>query len=177
MVVASYMSSIGRDCPAEKLFVEHNSWLRGWLLSRIDCRYQADDLVQDTFVRVIKRREQLRQEPLREPKAYLATIARGLLTDHWRRKELEQAWQETLAHLPEDVIPSPELRLEMFQTLTEIDLILEAFKPPVRKAFILAQLEGYTCRQIAQELDVSLATAERYVAKVLRRCYDLQFKP
>lgn len=169
------MPSVSSDCPAEKLFTEHNTWLRGWVRSRIDCRYQADDLVQDTFVRIVLRREQLLQQPLREPKAYLATIARGLLTDHWRRKELEQAWLETLRHLPEEVVPAPEVRLVLFETLTEIDQILETLKPAVRKAFILSQLEGYSCRQVAAQLGVSLATAERYVAQALRRCYDLRF--
>ncbi|OMH25987.1 sigma-70 family RNA polymerase sigma factor [Motiliproteus sp. MSK22-1] len=169
------MTLVINDCPAEKLFIEHNSWLRCWLLSRLECSYQAEDLVQDTFVRVIRRREQLRHAPLYEPKAYLVTIARGLLTDHWRRKELEQAWKETLAHLPEEAVPSPEIRLALFEVLTEIDEILDTLKPSVRRAFIWSQLEGYSCRRIAEELDVSLSTAERYVAKALRRCYDLRF--
>jgi len=169
------MSSNEGSCPTEKLYIEHNSWLHCWLLSRLGCSHQADDFVQDTFIRVMKRREQLRQAPLLEPKAYLATIARGLLTDHWRRKDLELAWLETLAQLPEETVPSPELKLVLFETLTEIDQILESLKPAVRKAFIWSQLEGYSCRQIAEQLNVSLATAERYVAKALRRCYDLRF--
>lgn len=163
------------NCPAERLFTEHNNWLRSWLFSRIGCRYLADDLLQDTFVRVIRRREQLRAVPLREPKAYLTTIAKGIVTDHWRRKDLEQAWLETLSLLPEETVPSPEIKLMLFETLVEIDQILETLKPNVRKAFLWSQLEGYSCRQIAEELGVSLSTAERYVAKSLRRCYDLRF--
>jgi len=56
-----------------------------------------------------------------------------------------------------------------------IDRILDALKPQVRKAFLWAQLEGLTCRQIAERLGVSLATAERYVAAALRHCYSLRF--
>lgn len=169
------MPSMSTGCQTVKLFTEHNTWLRCWLYARLGCNHQAEDLVQDTFVRVIRRREQLRDESLREPKAYLATIAKGLLTDHWRRKDLEKAWLETLAHLPEESVPSPEIRLSLFETLIEIDQILEALKPQVRKAFLWSQLEGYSCREIAEKLGVSLATAERYVAKALRCCYDLRF--
>lgn len=168
------MSSI-TDCPTEKLYAEHNAWLRYWLSSRLGCHHQAEDLTHDTFIRVIRRREQLQRQPLREPRAFLATIARGLLTDYWRRRALENAWKETLANLPEDEVPSPELSLVLFELLTEIDLLLDSLKPAVRRAFLLAQLEGYSCRQIAEELGVSLATAERYVAKALRSCYDLRF--
>lgn len=162
-------------CPAEKLYTEHNTWLRYWLCSRLGCSHQAEDLAQDTFVRVVRRREQLQSQPLREPKAFLATVARGLLTDHWRRKELEEAWKEALANLAEEAAPSPEVSLALLETLTEIDQMLETLKPIVRRAFLLAQLEGYSCRQIAEELCISLATAERYVAKALRRCYDFRF--
>lgn len=169
------MPSISPGCQATKLFTEHNTWLRCWLYSRLGCNYRAEDLVQDTFVRVIKRREKLREEIVREPKAYLATIAKGLLTDYWRREDLEKAWQETLALLPEESTPSPELQLCLFETLVEIDQILETLKPQVRKAFLWSQLEGYSCRQIAEKLGVSLATAERYVAKALRACYDYKF--
>ncbi|SEB05621.1 MULTISPECIES: sigma-70 family RNA polymerase sigma factor [Marinobacterium] len=164
-------------CPTEALYIEHNTWLRCWFRSRTQCACQAEDLAQDTFLRVIRRRGQLQDQPLREPRAFLATIARGLLTDHWRRRELELAWQETLAQLPEESIPSPELGLVLFETLTEIDQMLDTLKPKVRQAFLLAQLEGCTCRQVAEQLGVSRATAERYLAKALRHCYHLQYEP
>ncbi|EHP38425.1 ECF subfamily RNA polymerase sigma-24 factor [Cupriavidus basilensis OR16] len=64
---------------------------------------------------------------------------------------------------------------EHHRTLIAIDRILDALKPQVRKAFLWAQLEGLTCRQIAERLGVSLATAERHVAAALRHCYSLRF--
>lgn len=169
------MPDLSSHCLAEKLFSKHNTWLRNWLFSRLGCTDQADDFVKDTFMRVIRRREKLRKEPLKEPRAYLITIARGLLTDHWRRKEVEQAWHYTLSQLPMEEVPSPEISLTLLETLVEIDEILETLPPPVRKAFLWSQLEGYSCRQIACELEVSLSTAERYVAKALCRCYDLRY--
>ena len=44
----------------------------------------AADLAQDTFVRLLQRREQLQ---LNAPRAFLRTVARGLVIDHWRREE------------------------------------------------------------------------------------------
>jgi RNA polymerase sigma-70 factor (ECF subfamily) len=62
------------------------------------------------------------------------------------------------------------------EALIDIDRMLDSLKPAVRNAFLWAQLEGLTCPQIAERLGVSLATAERYVAKALRSCYALQFE-
>jgi RNA polymerase sigma factor (sigma-70 family) len=77
--------------------------------------------------------------------------------------------------MPEAEAPSPESRLIFLETLVTIDRILDSLKPAVRNAFLWAQLEGLTCPQIAERLGVSLATAERYIAKALRQCYALRF--
>lgn len=154
-----------------------SSKLLPWLRKKLGCTHQAADLAQDVFVRVLVRRVANPAAALhiKEPRAYLSTIARGLVIDHWRRCELERAWLETLAALPEAEAPSPEQRLTILETLVALDRALDTLPAAVRQAFLWAQLEGLTCPQIAQRLGVSLATAERYVAKGLRRCYELRF--
>jgi RNA polymerase sigma factor (sigma-70 family) len=154
------------------LYQDYHGWLKGWLRYKLGNAFDAADLAQDVFMRLLAR-----QEPVaaREPKAFLSTIARRLVIEHWRRRELEQAWLETLAALPEAEAPSPENRALFLEALVEIDTVLDGLKPAVRSAFLLAQLDGMTCPQIARELGVSLATVERYIAKALRACYALRF--
>lgn len=155
------------------LYSDHHGWLYGWLRRKLGNACDAADIAQDTFLRLLTRRS---PQELDEPRAYLSTIARGLVVDHWRRRELELAWLETLAALPEPVAPSPETRLIFLQALIEIDRLLDALRPPVRTAFLLAQLDGLTCPQIAERLGVSRATVERHIARALRTCYTLQFE-
>ena len=159
---------------AQALYSDHHGWLQGWLRRRLGNTFDAADLAQDVFMRVLLRR---RPVQAREPRAFLSTVARGLVIEHWRRRELELAWLETLATMPEPEEPSPESRLILLETLVEIDRVLDALKPAVRTAFLLAQLDGLTCPQIAARLGVSLATAERYIARALRSCYALRFEP
>lgn len=159
----------------ERLYHSHQSWLQGWLRRRLGDSFDAADMAQDVFMRLLTRQPSPDTTSLRQPRAYLSTIAHGLLVDHWRRRELERAWLETLACMPEAQAPSPESRLIFLETLVAIDRMLDALKPRVRSAFLWAQLEGLTCPQIAERLGVSLATAERYVAQALRHCYALRF--
>ncbi|MEN7531685.1 MULTISPECIES: sigma-70 family RNA polymerase sigma factor [unclassified Cupriavidus] len=161
----------GAHSHVESLYGRHHQWLQGWLLRKIGNACDAADLAQDVFVRVLHRKV----ADIREPRTYLGTIANGLVIDFWRRRELEQAWLETLAHLPEAHAPSPESRLHFLQTLMEIDRMLDTLKPRVRTAFLLAQLDGLTCPQIAEHIGMSLATVERYIGQALRRCYELRF--
>lgn len=156
----------------QHLYSDHSTWLQGWLRRKLGNACDAADLAQDTFMRILARQE---VPELREPRAFLSTVARGLVVEHWRRRELEQAWLETLAQLPEQEVPSPESRLQFLETLTAIDNMLDQLKPKVRTAFLLAQLDGLTCPQIAEHIGVSLSTVERYLAAALRHCYVIRF--
>lgn len=165
------------DCAnssVEALYRDHSTWLRGWLRRKLGNAFDAADIAQDVFIRILNRQQP--PQPA-EPRAYLSSIARGLVIDHWRRRELERAWLETLAAMPEVLAPSPENRLLVLEALVAIDRMLDALRPPVRQAFLLAQLEGLTCPQIAERLGVSLSTVERHIAKALRHCYEMQFAP
>ena len=92
------MSSQPAADPVHTLYVDHHAWLQSWLLRRLGNTHQAADLTQDTFVRVIAAQQ---VHAIREPKAYLTTLAQRVLYHFWRRRELEQAWLDALATLPE----------------------------------------------------------------------------
>ena len=107
-------------------------------------------------------------------RSYLATIARGLCIDHWRRRQLEQAWLETLAARPQAVQPSPEQRAIIVETLYEVDAMLRACQSKVREAFILAQLHGLPYRAIAEEIGVCERMVKKYLAQALMHCAMLE---
>lgn len=159
--------------PVEALYINHHSWLYQWLRRRLGNSCDAADIAQDTFMRLLTRQQ---KDQVKEPRAYLSTIARGLVVDHWRRRELEQAWLETLAALPEAEAPSPEHHALLLEALREIDRLLDSLKPRMRRVFLMAQLDGLTCPQIALQLDISRSTVERDLATALRACYALYFE-
>lgn len=153
------------------LYVEHYGWLQTWLRRRLSCSHSAADLAQDTFMRVLLRPHVV--PTLREPRAYLTTLAKGVVSEHWRRQTMERAYLEALASMPEALSLSPENRLELLQTLDEIDAMLNSLPPRAREAFVLSQLEGLTYVQIATRLNISERTVKRYMAQGFERCLAL----
>lgn len=149
------------------LYSEHHGWLATWLGHKLNCRNLGAELAQDTFLRILTAR--LPQD-LREPRAYLTTIAKGLLNSHLRRKKLEQAYLEALAVLPEAVQPSPEDRLAVLETLTEIDGILDKLPSKAKQVFLLAQLDGLCYADICALMNLSLSTVKRHMVLAFRRC-------
>ncbi len=159
------------DHSVQTLYTEHHGWLQVWLRRRLGCSHSAADLAQDTYLRVLLRPQVL--PTLREPRAYLTTLAKGVVSEHWRRQALERAYLETLALIPEARAFSPEERLELLQTLDEIDAMLDGLAARAREAFLLSQLEGLTYGQIASRLDISERTVKRYMAQGFERCLAL----
>jgi len=90
------------------------------------------------------------------------------MVDHIRRKELEQAYLQAIAHLPQRLISSPEERLVFIEALMHIDRLFVGLKPNVRRVFLLSRLEGMTYPEISIKLGVSLRTVESHMAEALR---------
>lgn len=166
------MPSPSFSSPADigALYGEHHSWLLGWLRRRLAGADDAADLAHDTFLRLLGVQAQGRPLPLREPRAYLTTVARNLLINHVRRQALEQAWLDAVAHLPQAMAPSPEQRLLVLETLREVDRMLDGLPSKAREAFLLAQLDGLTYREVALQLGVTERTIKRYMAEAFTQC-------
>ncbi len=152
----------------ESLYLAHHGWLQGWLRKKVGNAFDAADLAQSTFLKVLGAKG---LDQLQEPRAYLTTIARNLLINQVRRRAIEQAYLEALAAMPEPVAPPPEVRLMVLETLVEIDRRLGRLPALAKQAFLLAQLEGLSHGEIAAELGISVSTVKRHLAKAAMRCF------
>lgn len=152
------------------LYKNHHSWLYTWIRRRLDNQCDAADLAQDTFLRIHAKKN---AEDIDEPRAYLATVAKGLVSHFYRRKSLEQAYLEYLEGQPELVTPSTESQFIILQTLEEIDALLNALPSNVKNVFLMSQIEGKKYQQIANEMEISLATVKRYMKQAYMQCLML----
>jgi RNA polymerase sigma factor (sigma-70 family) len=154
--------SAGTAAPAHEIasiYSDHHGWLQGWLRRKLGCNEQAADLAHDTFMRLFGR-ESL---ALEQPRALLTHIAKGLVVDHWRRQDVERAYLEALAHLPEQQTPSPETRYLVLESLYRIEAMLRGMPDKTREIFLRSQLDGLTYAQIAEEMGTSLITVKRHM--------------
>ena len=154
----------------QTLYSDHHGWLLGWLRRRLGCSHRAADLAHDTYIRILGSSV---PADLREPRAYLTTVAKGVLVNWYQRQALERAYLDALAALPDPLVPSEEQRYLVLEALYEIDALLDALPPPVRTCFLLSQLDGLKYEDIAREIGVSLATVKRYMKQAFRQCLAL----
>ena len=151
----------------ESLYGAHHGWLKSWLTRKLQSAFDADDIAQDTFLRVMGSDS---LKTVRDPRSFLCTIAKRVMVDLFRRNALEKAYLEMLALMPENLAPSPEERESQLETLQLIDSMLDGLNGNTREAFLLSQLEGLKYSEIALKLGVSVSSVKKYVAKAIEHC-------
>lgn len=154
----------------ELLYTDHHGWLHAWLRKKLGDGHHAADLAHDTFVRIMAARRESFGD---EPRALLTHVAKGLLIDHWRRRDVERAYLDAIAHLPEGQAPSPEESLIIVEALTRIDTMLCGLPGKTREMFLMAQLEGLKLQEIAERTHTPLITVRRHIQKALLACMAL----
>jgi RNA polymerase sigma-19 factor, ECF subfamily len=151
----------------QDFYVKHNSWLYQWLCKKLGSSFDAADLTQDTFMRLLSKEDMAQ---VVEPRAYLTRIAHDLMVSLLRRRDLERAYHATLCDPFTIEYPSPEIRAIALEALVAVDEMLNGLSPKVREAYLLMQLDGLKYAEIAQRLDISVKTVGVYIAKAVLHC-------
>jgi RNA polymerase sigma-70 factor (ECF subfamily) len=97
-----------------------------------------------------------------ESRRHLTQIANGMVIDLYRRRQIEAAYLEVLALVPEALAPSEEERALVLEALAEIDAVLHRLPAKARTALLLCKLDGMSYRDIAAELQVSVSSVEKH---------------
>lgn len=161
------MSSSPHTTAVQQIYEQHHSWLQGWLKNKLNSACDAADVAHDTFVRILGSRNAAQ---ILEPRDYLATIARGLVIDRYRRRAIEQAYLDTLAARPQATEISEEDKALIIETLVAVDKALAGLGPRAQQIFMLSQVDGLTYQQVADTLKVSLTTVKKHMIRALTEC-------
>lgn len=149
------------------LYIDHHRWLQQWLRRRLGNAFDAADIAHDTYVRLMVANT---TPSIQEPRRYLCRIANGLAIDLVRRRQIESAYLDALSARPSASMPSEEERAMAVQALMEVDAMISKLSSNARAALLMLRLEGKSYREIAQALQVSVSSVEKYIASAMATC-------
>ena len=147
----------------------HEPALRAYLQSRFAELHDVDDLVQESYVRVLAARK---HGPITSTKAYLFATARNAALSILRRPRIfsDQAVTDfpALNVLEEgvDVAETVSTRQEVAVLLDAIDTLPRR----CREIFILRKLKGLSQKEIAARLGLSDQTVQVQVSRGIKKC-------
>jgi RNA polymerase sigma factor (sigma-70 family) len=139
------------------------SYVRDCLRRRGKTREDAEDLVQEAFLRL----ELYCQEghKVLEPEAFLMRTALNLSVSHHRRERASPVARNSIDRL--ELLAAADAPDEVFaaeERLERIRHILDAVSRRARDAFFLHRLGGFSYAEIAKRLNVSISTVEKDIA-------------
>jgi RNA polymerase sigma factor (sigma-70 family) len=148
--------------------------LHRFLLRRLG-RQEADDVAQDIYMQLLLVPH---DEFIRNPEAYIYTVARGMVANFHRRTNRQRAIiltdsdkVEQLSEHPEELPPD-----ELAQSVScsqFLNLFLRTLPPVQAKALLMFEHDGYSYVEIAKELHLSRRAVERYLTKAREKFHRL----
>lgn len=163
------------DSEQTRWFVEevqaHEPSLRSWLRGLFPSLPDMDDVVQESYVRLIRARE---AGKISHAKAYLFTTARNAARDFFRRRKIVSI--EAVGDMADsNVLDDRPGVADAVSKQQELDLLAEAVRglpDRCRQTLTLRLLYGLSHKEIAAELKVSEHTVKAQLAKGMRRCAE-----
>jgi RNA polymerase sigma-70 factor (ECF subfamily) len=148
----------------------HEPALRAYLHGLVNPS-DVDDLVQETYGRLLRARE---RGPITHPRGLVFATARNVARDLFRRRTTANTFP--IAELDESrVIDTAPNAAETTSRRQETDLLVAAIAelpPRCREILILRKFENLSHREIAERLGISGHTVEAQLTKALHRCEE-----
>jgi RNA polymerase sigma factor (sigma-70 family) len=147
----------------------HESTLRSWLRGLFPTLPDIDDLVQESYVRLIRARQ---AGKVGHAKSYLFSTARNAALDFFRRRKIVSI--EAVGDLADSTVLDERPHVaDAVSKQQELDLLAEAVRclpDRCRQTLTLRLLYGLSHKEIAAQLKVSEHTVKAQLAKGMRRC-------
>jgi RNA polymerase sigma factor (sigma-70 family) len=152
-----------------QVFLESESSLKRFVARFFSRPQDIEEVVQETFLRAFHAEKEVE---VRAPKAFLFKIARNLaLKELTKKSRLITDYIEDFDG-PETLGQEGfgEDHMEMRQKLAAFCHVVASLPPQCRRAFLMRKVYGFSQKEIAERLDISVSTVEKHIASGLMKC-------
>ncbi len=165
------------ETPDKRSFVaaiaaQYGRRLRRFLSVRLRNVQDVPELAQEVFLRLLRVE---RHEAIRNPEAYLFTVASHVIHQHALRRSSSPAFVDITEAATELTLPDgedPVTKADNAQRVMHLESLLSQMPPRVAAALVLHRVSGFTVQEVADRLGVRRETAKRYIARAAQFCRD-----
>ncbi|MGE5393574.1 MAG: RNA polymerase sigma factor SigZ [Candidatus Saccharibacteria bacterium] len=140
--------------------------LRRFIVSRVKDDALADDLLQETFIRIHAKIDDLRDQA--RVQAWIYQVARNIISDHFRK-----ASPEKVADVPDMLDEEKETDDAMAATMRDMVLFMEELPEQDCQALCQVEFEGVSIKEYAQHAGISYTAAKSRVTRARYKLSDL----
>jgi RNA polymerase sigma-70 factor (ECF subfamily) len=175
----------GRDAAHRELIKRYERPVFSLVFRMVRDRELAEDLTQDTFVKVLSHLDRYRTDF--KFSSWLFKIANNVAIDHLRRRQLDTVSIDGSPHATNsdaveasrfDISDGSESALDEMEAKelgSAIEQAISSLRPEYRSCILLRHVEGRSYEEIASTLDLPLGTVKTYIHRArheLRRALE-----
>jgi RNA polymerase sigma-70 factor (ECF subfamily) len=142
--------------------------LRAFIARRVADRDLVEDLVQESYLRLLAR---TRENPIRESQAYLFRIASNLLADLHRGGTAVLAAAEPLADDAVSTPPAQEDGRRRDDLQAMLENALDELSPRCRQVFVMRRFDELDTGEVAARLGISHRMVQKHLIAAVNHLY------
>ena len=151
-------------------FRRHLSRLKQFLRHRGRTDEDADDLIQEAFLRL---EIYGRENQVLETEAFLVRTVGNLSVDKYRHDAVLEVIETPVEELEIfDTSPRPDEVCAARERLDRLMAGLEQLSPKTREVLIARRYEGLSCPEIAKHLGITVSAVEKRLARAMLHLVD-----
>jgi RNA polymerase sigma factor (sigma-70 family) len=154
----------------ERLFKEQGSSLRAFFLRRVRSQPEAAELAQEVYFRMLQVQD---TDAIRNPEAYLFTVASNLAREHAvlkRRGQSSVDFTDPTVEAEIAQLPSFGAEIDTADRVRRLREVLPELSAKCQAAVVLQYWHGLSYEEIAQRLGVSTHMVKKYLSQALVHC-------
>ncbi|MGQ0646649.1 MAG: RNA polymerase sigma factor [Gemmatimonadaceae bacterium] len=175
----------GREPAYRELIRRYERPIFSLIFRMVRDREIAEDLAQDTFIKVLNHIDRYRPEF--KLSSWLFKIANNVAIDHLRKRQIDTVSMDGSPHASSaaeveatqmEIAAQQETALEELEAKeigSAIERAIESLRPEYRACIMLRHVEGRSYEEIAATLDLPLGTVKTYIHRArhqLREALD-----
>ncbi|MBS1728128.1 MAG: RNA polymerase sigma factor [Armatimonadetes bacterium] len=153
----------------DRLFAEHQKVLFSYLLGQCGRRDEAEDLLQQVFVRVWRHIGEAMEKPETAMRPWLFAIASNLVVDHRRRKRTRKDLEHAMPFEVVDGACGPDKVVEMNDSMRRLDEAIGRLPEEWRTSFTMNIVGGMSSEEIGKALGKPAGTIRYHVSEARQR--------
>ncbi len=138
--------------------------LRNFLYYKVGEVELAEDMVQETFVKVWQKRAEVRKDTV---KSLLYTIANNLVINHFNHLKVVYAHGESVSEDDHKEHVTPEFIFEEKEFEKKFNHILSLLPEGSREVFLMNRIDQLKYAEIAERMNISVKAIEKRMSKAL----------
>jgi len=153
-------------CNINEIVQEYYSYLKSYILKKVNDSSLADDLVQEVMIKLVESHQ--KSTEVKNMKAWLFQISRNVMYDYFKKNQMTYQF-DTEHHAIEDTFSDSEKIIVSDFIVPMIDLLPVEYAKPLK----MCDIDKISQKKISEELNIGLSATKMRIQRGRKKLREL----